>query len=106
MMNYIKWFKELGIKDVNEVGGKNGSLGEMYNNLTPLGINVPNGFAVTATAYKYYLKANNLEDKLAKLFENFNPDDIEQLQKVGKTARELNECFCTKRFRRRDFKRF
>jgi pyruvate,water dikinase len=88
-MNYIKWFKELGIKDVNEVGGKNGSLGEMYNNLTPLGINVPNGFAVTATAYKYYLKANNLEDKLAKLFENFNPDDIEQLQKVGKTAREL-----------------
>jgi len=88
-MKYIKWFKELGINDVDEVGGKNASLGEMYNHLTPLGINVPNGFSVTATAYKYYLDANNLTDKLSKLFENFNPNDIEQLKIVGKSARDM-----------------
>ena len=89
MSKYIKWFKEIGIKDVAEVGGKNASLGEMYNALSPLGVNVPNGFAVTATAYKHYLDYNNLWEPLAKLFENFNPDDIDQLRHVGKTAREL-----------------
>ena len=89
MSVYIKWFKELGINDTAEVGGKNASLGEMYNHLTPLGVNVPNGFAVTATAYRKYLDANNLNEPLAKLFENFNPDDIDKLQEVGKKARNL-----------------
>ncbi len=89
MSRYIKWFKEIGIKDVAEVGGKNASLGEMYNALSPLGVNVPNGFAVTATAYRHYLDYNNLWEPLAKLFENFNPDDIDQLRHVGKTARNL-----------------
>ncbi|QCT94754.1 phosphoenolpyruvate synthase [Caminibacter mediatlanticus TB-2] len=88
-MKYIKWFKEIGIKDVNAVGGKNASLGEMYNNLTPLGVNVPNGFAVTATAYKHYLDYNNLWDKLSDLFKDFNPDDIEELKAVGKAARSM-----------------
>ena len=85
----IKWFKEIGIKDTAEVGGKNASLGEMYNHLTPLGVNVPNGFAVTATAYRYYLDYNKLNEPLAKLFENFNPDNIDLLQKVGKEARDM-----------------
>ncbi len=89
MSSYIKWFKEIGIKDTTEVGGKNASLGEMYNHLTPLGVNVPNGFAVTATAYKHYLDHNKLWEPIAKLFENFNPDDIDKLQEVGKTARSL-----------------
>ena len=88
-MKHIKWFNELGIKDVEEVGGKNGSLGEMYNNLVSLGVNVPNGFAVTATAYRYYLNANNLDKELSKLFDNFNPDDIDNLKIVGQKAREL-----------------
>ncbi len=89
MSAYIKWFEEIGIKDVAEVGGKNASLGEMYSKLTPLGINVPNGFAVTATAYKHYLDVNNLWEPLRKLFENFNPDDIDKLKEVGKSARNL-----------------
>ncbi len=88
-MKFIKWFREIGLKDVSEVGGKNASLGEMYNNLTPLGVNVPNGFAVTASAYKHYLTYNNLWEPLQKLFENFNPDDIDELRRVGKKAREL-----------------
>ncbi len=88
-MEYIKWFKEIGIKDVAEVGGKNASLGEMYNHLTPLGVNVPNGFAVTATAYRHYLDHNNLWEPLGELFKNFNPDNFDELKKVGKTARNL-----------------
>ena len=88
-MQFIKWFNEIRLKDVSEVGGKNASLGEMYNHLKPLGVNVPNGFAVTATAYKHYLDVNNLWEPLKKLFENFNPDNIEELKAVGKTAREL-----------------
>ena len=89
MSAYIKWFKEIGIKDTTEVGGKNASLGEMYNHLSPLGVNVPNGFAVTATAYRYYLEYNNLNEPLAKLFENFNPDDIDLLQETGRKARNM-----------------
>jgi len=89
MSAFIKWFSELGIKDVNEVGGKNASLGEMYNHLTPLGVNVPNGFAITATAYKHYLDVNNLWEPLKKLFKNFNPDDIDELKAAGKAARNL-----------------
>ncbi|MEO1924321.1 MAG: phosphoenolpyruvate synthase, partial [Nautiliaceae bacterium] len=89
MSSFIKWFKEIGIKDVEEVGGKNASLGEMYNHLTPLGVNVPNGFAVTAKAYNHYLDINNLWEPLKKLFENFNPEDIDELKAVGKAARKM-----------------
>ena len=89
MSRYIKWFREIGINDTEEVGGKNASLGEMYNHLTPLGVNVPNGFAVTATAYKHYLDHNKLWEPLSELFENFNPDDIDKLQEVGKSARSM-----------------
>ncbi|MCF6207691.1 MAG: phosphoenolpyruvate synthase, partial [Sulfurovum sp.] len=56
MSQNIKWFKEIGIEDVAEVGGKNASLGEMYQNLAPLGVRVPNGFAVTSSAYRYVLE--------------------------------------------------
>ena len=52
---FIKHFKEVGIKDVGEVGGKNASLGEMIQNLVPKGISIPNGFVVTAGAYRYFL---------------------------------------------------
>jgi len=89
MTKYIKWFKELSIKDVAEVGGKNASLGEMYNNLSPLGVNVPNGFAITSKAYRYYLDFNNLWDSLKKLFKDFTPQNLEQLKNVGKKSREL-----------------
>ena len=89
MNRFIKWFKEIGIDTVNEVGGKNASLGEMYNHLTPLGVNVPNGFAVTALAYKHYLSYNNLWEPLSNLFEKFNPDDIDKLQEIGKAARDM-----------------
>ena len=51
MSQYIKWFNELGIEDVDLVGGKNASLGEMYNQLTSKGVRIPNGFATTSAAF-------------------------------------------------------
>ena len=88
-MRYIKKFSEIGVDDVALVGGKNANMGEMYQNLTKVGVKVPNGFAVTAEAYKYILDYNNLWDKLHNLLDNFNPDDVEELQAVGKKCREL-----------------
>lgn len=62
----ILWFEEIGYEDVPLVGGKNASLGEMYSKLTPKGINVPYGFAVTAEAYRYFIQENHLDEEIKK----------------------------------------
>lgn len=64
---FIRWFKEIGIRDVGLVGGKNASLGEMYRELTSTGIRVPNGFAVTAEGYWHFLKTSGLKEKIPAL---------------------------------------
>ena len=87
-MNYIKWFKEITIKDVAKVGGKNASLGEMYQNLTKNGVKIPNGFAITADAYKYVLDTNNIWDTLHSALDNLDVNSVEELQKAGKICRE------------------
>ena len=89
MSKNIKWFSEIGIEDVPEVGGKNASLGEMYRNLTSEGVLVPNGFAVTASAYKYVLDSNNAWEKLHKELDNLDVNDVNALQKAGKNCREI-----------------
>ena len=89
MSNYIKWFNELGIEDVELVGGKNASLGEMYQNLTEEGIRIPNGFAITADAYRHILDDNDAWKKLHEQLDIFDPDDVIQLQKRGKICREI-----------------
>ncbi|HHD83472.1 MAG TPA: phosphoenolpyruvate synthase, partial [Campylobacteraceae bacterium] len=86
---YIKWFKELGIEDVDEVGGKNASLGEMYRNLTDEGVRVPDGFAVTATAYRHVLEANGAWEKLHEELDGLDYDDVKALQKHGAACREI-----------------
>ncbi len=86
---FILWFKEVSKKDVPLVGGKNASLGEMYQNLSKKGINVPDGFATTADAYRYFLERNNLLPEFKKLFEKLDVKNIRNLQKVGKAARNL-----------------
>ena len=80
MSQYIKWFSELGIEDVDLVGGKNASLGEMYQNLTQEGIRIPNGFAITADAYRHILDNNDAWGKLHEQLDLFDPDDVIQLQ--------------------------
>lgn len=89
MSEYIKWFNEIGIEDVPEVGGKNASLGEMYQNLTSEGVRVPNGFAVTASAYRYILDFNDAWKKLHKELDDLDPNNLKELQKRGKACREI-----------------
>ncbi|PIR90673.1 phosphoenolpyruvate synthase [bacterium (Candidatus Gribaldobacteria) CG10_big_fil_rev_8_21_14_0_10_37_21] len=88
-MLYIKWFKEISKKDISLVGGKNGSLGEMFSNLTKRGIAIPDGFCLTSKAYWYFLKENKIDQKLNKIFQKYNPKSIKSLQKASRQARNL-----------------
>ncbi len=85
----VLWFNEISIKDVPLVGGKNASLGEMYRNLTPKGVNIPNGFAVTAAAYRYFIKENQLDEKIRDALEGLDTHNIRDLQKRGRQVRNL-----------------
>jgi pyruvate,water dikinase len=85
----ILWFDQVGIADIPLVGGKNASLGEMIQQLTSQGVNVPNGFATTAAAYRYFIQAAELEAKLRSLFLHLDVADINNLRQVGKQARSL-----------------
>lgn len=86
---YILEFKEVTKKDIPLVGGKNGSLGEMFTMLNSKGVNVPDGFALTTNAYWYFLKENKIEDKLKTIFDKFNPDSIKSLQDASKKAMQI-----------------
>ncbi len=87
--SYIRFFNEINIEDIPIVGGKNASLGEMYQALTPQGILVPNGFAVTAEAYRTLLSENNLWGSLRQIIEPLDEDNMVDLAKRGNQARQL-----------------
>jgi pyruvate, water dikinase len=80
---------QVNLADLNLVGGKNASLGEMLQQLTSVGINVPTGFATTAFAYRTFLQTNGLEEKLRRLFAHLNVEDVNNLRQVGKQARAM-----------------
>lgn len=86
---YIRWFETLCIEDIPLVGGKNASLGEMYRELTPQGVKIPNGFAITANAYRYILDQANAWDTLHEALDELNPDDINDLATRGVKARNI-----------------
>lgn len=89
-MKYIKFFEDIRINDVAQVGGKNASLGEMISQLTPLGIIVPSGFAVTADAYWHYLNENNLVEKMRSIMDNLSDvHDVKMLHAAGSKIRKL-----------------
>lgn len=90
-MKFIKFFNEISLKDLPLVGGKNASLGEMIKNLSPKGVLIPGGFAITSDAYWYLLKENKLESKIKALLVSLNKKDLKKLKKVGKQIRELIE---------------
>ena len=87
--SFIIPFSKLSLRDLAEVGGKNASLGEMFNQLTPLGIRVPDGFAVTSTAYRHFLDSNQLNKKLTGLLSQLDKDQLSNLPEIGKACREL-----------------
>jgi pyruvate, water dikinase len=84
----ILWFKELGIKDVPLVGGKNASLGEMYQKLTGKGVRIPNGFAVTAHAYHYFTEKAGIKDDIRRILRGLDAHDIQDLQNRGHKVRQ------------------
>ncbi len=86
---YIRWFAELGIDDVPIVGGKNASLGELYQALTPLGVNVPNGFAVTAQAYRDTLTESGAWPRLEEVLAGIDKTDVADLAGRGREARRI-----------------
>ncbi|NHJ00772.1 MAG: phosphoenolpyruvate synthase [Candidatus Heimdallarchaeota archaeon] len=86
---YILWFDELRIADVPLVGGKNASLGEMYHFLTEKGVKIPNGFAITAVAYRHLLKDAGIEDDVKNALAGLDTHDIKNLQERGRKVRQV-----------------
>ncbi len=86
-MQWIKSFSELRLADIPLVGGKNASLGEMYGSLTAKGVKIPNGFAVTAEAYRYYLRHNQLEERIGQALAELDIKDVQALALTGSKIR-------------------
>ena len=84
---HILWFEEIGIGDVHLVGGKNASLGEMYRELAEQGVRVPNGFAITAEAYREFLRDARLDAHIQDILQDLNTHDLTNLRKRGKQLR-------------------
>ena len=84
----IRWFKQLTNKDVALVGGKNASLGEMYRNLTQKGVDIPNGYAITAQAYFYLLKEAKIQKRIKEILKDLNTHDIRNLKAHGQAVRQ------------------
>lgn len=88
-MKFVKWFTEVGSKDVTLVGGKNASLGEMITNLTQKGVNVPFGFAITAEAYKYVIEKAGIREKIQETLSDLDTRNMEDLSRRGERIRNL-----------------
>lgn len=88
MSRYVAWYQELGMNDVETVGGKNASLGEMISNLSSAGVQVPGGFATTAEAFNDFLQESGLQDRIYDRLKNLDVDDVETLAETGKMIRQ------------------
>ena len=85
---YVVPFEQLRMTDVEVVGGKNASLGELISQLAGAGVRVPGGCATTALAFRDFLTANNLTERIAKRLETLNIDDVKSLAEAGAEIRE------------------
>jgi pyruvate,water dikinase len=83
----VRWFSDLGMDDLDQVGGKNASLGEMVANLTDLGVSVPDGFATTAEAFHRFMTTDGLADRIVGRLEGLDTDDTRELAAAGKEIR-------------------
>ena len=84
----VKWFSMLGMADLQEVGGKNSSLGEMVSNLASAGVRVPDGFATTAEAFRDFVSPSGLAARISALMAGLDTDDVDALARVGKQVRQ------------------
>ena len=85
--SYVIWFDGLGMGDVDRVGGKNASLGEMISNLRSAGVHVPDGFATTAQAYRDFLRETGLQDRINTTLTALDVDDVNALAQTGAQIR-------------------
>ena len=88
-MRFVRWFAEVGLQDVGLVGGKVASLGEMIRELSPLGIRVPDGFAITAEGYRHFIAAAGLDARIRELLEGIGKDDVQALVARSAEIRKL-----------------
>jgi len=88
MNSNVRWFADLGLADLEQVGGKNSSLGEMIGNLAGLGVRVPNGFATTAEAYRRFIGETGLAEKISRQLRGLDTDDVQELARVGRQIRD------------------
>jgi len=88
-MDFIKFFNQIGMGDIEQVGGKNASLGEMFRHLSDEGIPVPDGFALTADAYWTFLEHNDLQQKLTEAISKLDTNDFDNLNEVGEQCRSM-----------------
>ncbi|CAM3740016.1 phosphoenolpyruvate synthase [Kerstersia gyiorum] len=87
-MSYVVSFEQLRMTDVDSVGGKNASLGEMISQLSSAGVRVPGGFATTAEAFRDFLKLSGLGDRIAERLSTLNPEDVRELADAGAQIRQ------------------
>ena len=88
-MEYIRWFDSLTLDDIPLVGGKNASFGEMIQELTPLGVRVPEGFALTADAYRAVLDGSGIRDRMREALAELDPTDVDSLRACGASIRRM-----------------
>ncbi|KFI13428.1 phosphoenolpyruvate synthase [Vibrio sp. B183] len=88
MQKNTLWFNSLSMEDVDKVGGKNASLGEMVSNLSNAGVSVPNGFATTSYAFNQFLDYEGLDERIHQLLDELDVEDVEALRKTGATIRQ------------------
>lgn len=88
MQEYVLWYQELGMQDVPRVGGKNASLGEMISNLANAGVQVPGGFATTASAFNEFLEQSGLNARIHDVLDKLDVEDVNELAKVGAQIRQ------------------
>lgn len=91
MTTNVRWFRELGLDDVDSVGGKNASLGEMVQDLSAAGVSVPDAFPATADAYRVFLGDTGLADRISALLDSTDVDDVRRLADAGRENREAVE---------------
>jgi pyruvate,water dikinase len=84
---FIRWFADIGLDEIASVGGKNASLGELYRHLAAEGIRVPNGFAITADAYRAFLRESALDQEIHRLLDGLDTTDLADLRRRGAAVR-------------------
>ena len=88
MQEFVIWYENLGMHDVNRVGGKNASLGEMISNLANAGVQVPGGFATTAYAFNQFLEQSGVNERIYQLLDGLDVDNVTELAKAGAQIRQ------------------